>query len=169
MRLRNYLTEEVKPFIVIKTPQQCDEIELDNFVEMIEEQDEAGSISERDIKKYGAFLAFAYIDGDLASVSSIKKPYRAEIFEYADVPDDIDPDDYPYELGWSYTKPEYQRKGLNYKLWLELEKKIKGKGIFATARVYNKASLATLKKKGFKIIGEPVNMSVFDIHLLIRR
>jgi len=164
MRLKKFI-ELDDANIVIKPVSDCSKEEINMFFDMVDDANEA-YISKSDVKRYGKLLGFYYIDDDLAAVSAIKKPYRRRnTFENANVTED--PNDYPYELGWSYTKPEYQRQGISYKLSMTLIKKI-NTGVFATVRTTNNESIKNLIKRGFRKIGDPMDVGVFSIFLFIR-
>jgi RimJ/RimL family protein N-acetyltransferase len=166
MRLYSYITEaQVKGTIVIKKPSECTKDEILDFFEMVDEANEA-YISKGDVKKHGFLLGFFYADEGLVAVSAIKKPYRNDAFEYSGAEED--PDDYPYEMGWSYTLPKYQAKGIMYDLNNALLDKVKNHGVFATVRVDNIPSQKGLAKKGFRRVGEAMDYSVFDIYLMVR-
>lgn len=169
MRLHYYLVESQQITIDIKPIAKCTKEEIDAFFLMVDEAGQSYS-SRSDILENGIYLGFAYISNLIAGVAAIKEPYRKDdVFDAAEIdPDECDADDYDYELGWAYTDPKYQKKGINTMLYKALLNKVKGHGVFATVRSNNLASINGLKKMGFVQIGKEVDMSVFDIVLLVK-
>jgi RimJ/RimL family protein N-acetyltransferase len=88
-----------------------------------------------------------------------------EIFDRAGVPELSD--DYPYEVGFSFTDPSSRGKGYNTKLKKALFAKVHNRGIYATIRVNNVASITVNKKLGFKTVGEPYSGIVTDVQLMV--
>lgn len=166
MRLNNFLNESNNEKLIIKPSSEMKNKDYKSFYKLVDDGKEA-YVDLADIKEHGKIFAFYFIDNELAAVSAVKDDYRKEdIFDASETEED--PEDYKYEIGWFYTKPEYRRMGLNYKLFQALWKKTHS-GMFMTIRDTNKESLSSAKKYGFKITGIPIDVSVFDIVLLVKR
>jgi hypothetical protein len=115
-----------KQNIIIKSPNNCTKKELKDFEKLIIE---GKQVSEKGLFKKisnAKVLAFCYIDNEIASISAVKIPknsYREKVFRNAGVTGLVKK--YLYELGYSYTKPEYRGKGLNISCSKELLTKLK--------------------------------------------
>lgn len=86
-------------------------------------------------------------------------------FDKAGVEDEAD--NYPYEVGFSFTDPSSRGKGYNKILKKKLFDKVSNKGIYATIRVTNKESMAVNTKLGFEPLGQPYKGIVTDVQLMV--
>jgi GNAT superfamily N-acetyltransferase len=166
MRLNLFLNEAELGKLLVKHSSEMTKKEYKDFYVLVDEGGQA-YVTLSSIKKYGKLFAFYYIDDELASVAAIKDDHRKEdIFDASETEED--PDDYKYEIGWFYTKPEYRKLGLNTRLFKALWDRV-NHGLFMTIRINNKESLSNAKKYGFKKTGVPIDAGVFDIVLLVKK
>ena len=164
MRYQAFLNEENNNGIVIKKPLECTEDELDIFYDMVIDADQSYP-SEGDLKGKGVYLGFYYKDDEVIAISAIKKPYRSKtVFEMA--PEEAK--NYKYEMGWSYTLPEHQSKGIMHQLNTTLLNKVKGSGVFSTVRIDNKFSIKGLEKLGFTMLGPKIDGMVTNLYLMVK-
>jgi RimJ/RimL family protein N-acetyltransferase len=165
MRLSNFVFEQnMGVRIVIQRPYQCSKEEKDTFINLVlsgKQNTEMHVVSSFDNLVWVGIL---YEDGIIRAVSSLKDGDE-ELFYRAGVPDLAD--DYPYEVGFSFTDPTSRGKGFNTKLKKALFAKVGNRGIYATIRVNNTASLAVNKKLGFKNVGTPYRGLVTDVQLMV--
>lgn len=101
-------------------------------------------------------LAFARLDGALVGVGAIKRPYgshRGDVFKWAK--SDLDPKQFPFELGWVYVKPAAQGRRIASRLVEKLMPVLNGARVYATSRVNNYRMHSSLKRFGFKPVGVP--------------
>lgn len=165
MRLQNFVFEQnVGVHIVIQRPYQCSKEEKDTFINLVlsgKQNTEMHVVSSFDNLIWVGIL---YENGVIRAVSSLKEGDE-EIFERANVPELAD--DYPYEVGFSFTDPTSRGKGFNTKLKKALFSKVGNRGIYATIRVNNHASIAVNKKLGFKSVGIPYQGIVTDVQLMV--
>lgn len=165
MRLKLYISESEAGKMVIKRVEDCSRREIKDFYSLVDAGNEA-YISLGDVRSHGILLGFYYINNELASVSALKDDDRKDgIFNASGT--DEDPDNYDYEIGWSYTLPKYRRLGLNNKLYTALEDQVDGK-IYQTIRTTNAGSLGSAKKNGYRIVGDEIDVGVFNIYLLVK-
>ena len=152
MRLQNYLNEGFGMNIEVKKVSECSKAELQDFFKLVDLEKQAFT-SVATIKSKGSYLAFCHIDGTLAGISSLKKPFRVkDVFTKAGIPEMINK--VKYEIGWSVTLPEHRGKRINYLLHKELFEVAEG-DVFGTVRDNNTSSLALVKKLGMEQVGEP--------------
>ena len=163
MRLNTYLTESTTN-VIIKKPNQCTKEEKITFVDLVISGNQ--NREEHVLKTFRSlvYVGFLYENDEIMAVSSIKKG-RTISFEKAGVPDEAE--NYPYEVGFSFTSPKSRGKGYNTILKKKMFSKIKGYGVYATIRIDNKASLSVNKKFGFTELGEPYQGIVTDVKLLV--
>lgn len=165
MRLLHYINESsINGEIIIKKPSKCTKDEINTFYDLVREAGHAFP-SLNDIKKKAFLLGFYYLGNEIIAISSLKIPYRIDdVFDEAGV----DSTGYKYEMGWSYTIPEYQAKGIMFDLNMALLNKVQGK-VFATVRVNNEPSIKGLIKKGFVKVGNEWQGMVTKLALYVRK
>jgi RimJ/RimL family protein N-acetyltransferase len=165
MRLSNFVFEQnVGVRIVIQRPYQCSKEDKTTFINLVlsgKQNTESHVISSFDDLVWVGIL---YEDNVIRAVSSLKHGDE-ELFDRAGVPELAD--HYPYEVGFSFTDPTSRGKGFNTKLKKALFAKVGNRGIYATIRVNNKASLAVNKKLGFANVGKPYRGIVTDVQLMV--
>lgn len=90
------------------------------------------------------------------SVAAIKLPYdsyKRKIFGKAEIPDLAD--QYKYEFGWAYTKPDIREKGLMKRIMKKMMRDVGNQKVFATTKTNNRVMKHLLEKFGFRPEGEP--------------
>ena len=154
MRLLDYIIEKDENVrVVIKKPSECTPDEKKKFLELVLTGGQnVASYVKASFRKL-VWIGLLYEGEEIKAVSSIKTGRSELIFDAAGAEEDAD--DYPYEVGFSYTSESSRGMGYNQKLKKELFKKVGNKGIYATIRVNNKESAAVNIKLGFRKAGEP--------------
>ena len=153
--------------IKVIPPEECIVKEFYTFIDMVKAGGQnlnEGLVSR--VKK-AKYLGFYYLEEKLISISAIKTPtdsYIEYIFSNAglDIPDNI------LEKGWTYTLPDYRKRGYGLELGLKLIQKV-DTDLFATIRRNNGNIPRLLTRQGFKQEGKPFNgQAGFEV-LLFRR
>jgi hypothetical protein len=129
----------------------------------------AKNIQSRLSKVYSAILVYDN-KNNLIAIKSIKKAnpkYRDKIFAKAKADD---AQNYNYESGYSYVRPEFRRQGI-FNQMTELILKNFKHSLYATARQDNLAVIEGLRKFGFEVVGRPFksNRGKYNLILLIRK
>jgi hypothetical protein len=88
--------------------------------------------------------------------------YLKGVFKKAGV--SVSANEYPFELGYIITHPDFERRGLCQTLLNEFMPRVAGKAIFATSR--KPSMIHILGKHGFNKIGNTYDT---DLNLLIRK
>lgn len=150
--------------LVVLVPGDCSAKQLAEFRELAlagRQVDPAGL--ERRIRN-ALFLAFVYDEQRLVSIGALKIPtdhHRADVFRLAGVPDRAS--DFPVEMGWAYTIPEYRGRGLHRQVIGDLLSRT-GDNIFSTTKAANVPAL--LEGAGFTQTGSPYqNAQAETLHL----
>lgn len=148
------IINEVK--IEIKQPSNCSEKEISDFSEKAKKGGKVKSEGLVNRIKNCELLAFCYYKEILVGISAIKKPnpkYIKDIIYKAKINRTVE--DLPFEIGYSYTIPDFRRNGISRELKKELLKEMETrKGIiFSTTAI--KSSQNFLEEHGFKKVGEP--------------
>lgn len=164
MRLTHYLNEQNNINTFIKKPKECTPEEKKSFIDLVTSGNQNTPAHVRSSFNKLVWVGLLYEDGIIRAVSSLKKG-NPDIFERAQSEDD--PDDYPYEVGFSFTDPDSRGKGFNKTLKKELFDKVGNKGIYATIRVTNKESIVVNTKLGFRKSGIPYKGIVTDVQLWV--
>lgn len=141
--------------IEVKEPNSCTATETSSFYEEVKKGGKVmlHGLSER--IKNCELLAFCYHKGILIGVSSIKRPnpnYVAEIIKKTELDRKIE--DLTFEIGYSFTEPDYRRNGISKELKSKLLEQIKLRGgtIFSTTAI--KSSQNFLEETGFIKLGK---------------
>jgi GNAT superfamily N-acetyltransferase len=116
-------------------------------------------------------LALARKDGVLVGVSAVKRPYpthRRNVFKAAKA--DLLPDEFAFELGWVFVLPNARGLGFSGRLVAVLMPYVEAAHAYATSRADNASMHATLKRFGFKGVGEtyPSKQNDTPIQLFVR-
>lgn len=133
-----------KYFIEVESPKDCSKTELRAFAKLVREGGEVDDEVEGRIRE--AFkLGFVKYDGKIVGIAALKRrplPYRKARF--LDAATDLDPADYPIELGWIYMQPRHRKKGQTQRLLDALFEREESSGVYTTVRTLNAAMLAIL-------------------------
>lgn len=151
MRLEDYISESVD--IIVKKPADCTPEERKKFVDLVVSGGQNISSYVRSAFRNLVWVGFAYVDGEIKAVSSIKKGFVDDTFEAAGVEEVAD--DFSYEMGFSFTEEGSRKLGYSNQIKKELLKRVGNKGVYSTVRTNNKASIIAIKKLGFEPLGEP--------------
>jgi RimJ/RimL family protein N-acetyltransferase len=150
--------------ILVKKPSDCSPEEKETFISLVLSGNQNTPSHVKNSFKHLIWIALLYEGDVIRAVSSLKEG-NFEPFEKAGVEDEAD--NYPYEVGFSFTDPNSRGKGYNKQLKKKLFDKVNNKGIYATIRVTNKESMAVNKKLGFKPLGQPYEGLVTDVQLWV--
>lgn len=164
MKFKTYINEQNNIKILIVKPSQCTKEEKETFINLVTSGGQNVVSHVKSSFKKLIWVGLLYEDGDIKAVSSLK-PQNKEIFINANVEDEMNK--YPYEIGFSFTDPDSRGKGFNKKLKEKLFGKVGNKGIYATIRIDNKASISVNTKLGFKKLGKPWKGIVTDVQLWV--
>lgn len=158
-----YITESTVK-ILIKRPSDCTPKEKETFISLVLSGKQNTPSHVKNSFDDLIWVALLYDGNEIKAVSSLKEG-SFEPFEMAGVEDEAD--NYPYEVGFSFTDPSSRGKGFNKMLKKRLFDKVTDGGIYATIRVNNKESMAVNKKLGFKPLGQPYRGIVTDVQLMV--
>jgi RimJ/RimL family protein N-acetyltransferase len=154
MRLINYIIESDNNLeVFIKKPSECTPEERKRFLDLVNSGGQnVASYVKASFKKL-VWVGFLYVGEEIKAVTSIKTGRNEMIFDAADAEEDFN--DYPYEIGFSYTSEDSRGLGYNTILKKAIFKKVGNKGIYATIRVNNTASAIVNQRLGFRKAGVP--------------
>lgn len=144
--------------VVSKTPAECSDEELKQFADVLSE---GGQVTPNGLLsriKLAKVLGFAYLieSNELVGVSALKVPlesYWKNVETGAGVP--LPADEFPYEVGWLYVKPEYRGARGGQMLRYLLVQPVLGirAGAFATIRHDNAMPQRIISRYGFEHAG----------------
>lgn len=163
LRLNRYITESTVK-IFIKKPNDCSKEEKQSFIDLVVSGDQNTPSHVRNSFKRLIWVGLLYEDDEIKAVSSLKQG-NFEPFDKAGVEEEAD--NYPYEVGFSFTDPSSRGKGYNKLLKKKLFDKVGNKGIYATIRVTNKESMIVNTKLGFEPLGQPYKGIVTNVQLMV--
>lgn len=157
--------------LIGKSPADCSTEDFELFKALVVEggQVSAGKLNDR--IRASETLVFARVDDEIAGVTGLKNSsnsYRNRISKKSDV--DLSPKLFPYELGWVYVLPKFQRCGISLQMSNKALTYANGNGVFATSRTENHFMHRTLEKVGFKPAGKPYSSrnGLESVQLFIR-
>lgn len=141
--------------IEVKEPQNCTDTEISSFYEEVKKGGKVMLHGLIDRIKNCELLAFCYHKNALIGVSSIKRPnpnYVADIIKKAEINRKVE--DLTFEIGYSYTEPDFRRNGVSKELKSKLLEQMKSRTgtIFSTTAI--KSSQNFLEENGFKKLGK---------------
>lgn len=138
--------------MTIKKPTDCSKEELESFKKLVLEGGQVAANGLEKRIKNCKYLGLYYVDNELVGVSAIKKKDK-EVVKRALCKAQIITTDVPtLELGYSYTKPDFRRQGINKKINDGLLELVDGEKIYATTD--NDIMRKYLSNKGFKKVGK---------------
>ncbi|MEM5471470.1 GNAT family N-acetyltransferase [Hoeflea sp. AS60] len=136
--------------VVITAPNKCSGSELDQFAALVIVGGEVTEGIQARLKS-AYRLGFVVYEGEVVGTAAIKKPlvsYRRKVF--ANAQSNLDPSDFPYELGWIYLHEQHRRKGQISRLLEEMMPLTKNKAVFSTTRSDNAIMQELLKQLEFR-------------------
>jgi len=141
--------------IVAGKPAEFTDAERASFIELVRAGGEVGGqVLERNIASAQA-LVFLRQEGQVRGIAAVKCPllsYRKRIGRSAKA--ELSDADFPYELGYIFIVPAARGQKLSGPLVAKALELVPGSGVFATARIDNRAMRAALLKAGFRTAGE---------------
>lgn len=139
--------------IVVKPPKTCSDDELDQFsAKAVDGGATADGI--RDRVEHAFRLGFVVYDNNIVGTAALTKPaagYRTRAFKNAN--SELNPADYPYELGWIFLDVAHQMKGQMTRLIKDLLPAAKNTALFATTRTSNEIMREMLLQFKFSTTG----------------
>ncbi len=139
--------------VVVKKPSDCTSVELDAFEKLVVEGGEVTPHGLRQRIKQAAALLFVN-DGECIAVGAIKQPnqgYKEGVFLKAGIAEKSN--DFNYELGWLYVKPEARRKGLGHSLMQAVVAYLGSSSCYATTRENNDSMHYLFSQYDFSRLG----------------
>lgn len=139
----------------VKEPKRCTDTEISSFYEEVKKGGKVILHGLVDRIKNCELLAFCYHKNSLIGVSAIKRPnpnYVEDIIKKTEINRKVE--DLTFEIGYSYTEPDYRRNGISKKLKSKLLEQMKSRvgTIFSTTAI--KSSQIFLEENGFKKLGK---------------
>lgn len=142
---------------VAKSPNDCEEKELDNFENYVKQGGEVDDNGLRGRMMKAEWLLFLYDEnGILAGVAALKCPeegYKRNVFNKARSKEN--PDEFPFEAGWIYIKPEFRGNRFSHVLLEKIIELAGDKPLYATTREDNKPMKSTNIRYGLQQSGHP--------------
>lgn len=139
---------------IIKSPEECTNKELQQFVDLVCKGGEVESNGLRARVENAYKLIFIYLEEDCIAVGALKRPnnaYKARVFEKAGVPGYEDK--HSFEIGYLYTIEAFRGKGLAGKIMSSIDLISSGDLCFATTREDNAAMHYLFNKFGYNRLG----------------
>ena len=144
-----------KHTIVAQSPGDFGESEMQDFIAMVRAGGEVGDAVLEENVRNASCLVVVRQDACLVAVAALKNPkanYRKNIYTKTGVA--LDAHDFPFELGYIFVLPSARNQGIGLKLCNAALSRVRGKGIFATARTNNDGMHVILPRFGFSKIGK---------------
>jgi len=140
--------------VLIKSPRECSENEIDKFKKLVQEGGEVTGIGLRRRIEQAERLVFIVNENKCVAIGAIKNPnkdYKRKVFSKAGVTEKCN--QYKYEFGWLYVIPLERGKGLGHKIMNVVKKLIGSFGCYATTREDNDAMHHLLRQYSFVKLG----------------
>lgn len=141
--------------IIIKSPQECTENELEIFEELILEGGEVTGLGLRQRIDKAERLIFINNSHKCVAVGAIKNPdnsYKTRVFNKSSIPEKTD--EFMFELGWVYVVQSERENGLGRILMNAVTEILGGTGCYATTRANNNPMRRLLEQYSFKRLGD---------------
>jgi len=140
--------------ILVKSPKECSQEEIDQFVNLVNEGGEVdkGGLGERVGRARNLFFLK---NPSLVAVSAIKcfyQQYKNSIFQKAGCSDIAG--NYKFEIGWMYIKPESRRRGFGRNLLEAMMNQLKGISCYTIVGSDNHIMQHMLEIHGFNKVGK---------------
>ncbi len=141
--------------IIVKEPLQCTESEIDKFHELVLKGRKVDPNGLLNRIRNCEFLAFCYLKDNIIGISAIKKPsdtYIERVINSTKI--QRQPQELNFEIGYSFTEPDFRRNGISKTLKECLLNAMKSRSgiIFSTTAI--KSSQTFLIEQGFEQKGE---------------
>jgi predicted GNAT family N-acyltransferase len=154
---------------IIKKPQDCSTLELDEFISLVIEGGQVDNTGINNRVKNSLSLGFVYsAEKKLIAVAAIKIPtehYKSEVFRKSKTLENSS--EYFLELGWIYVSESYRGQGISQNLCSELIQNA-NQPTFATTACDNVPMQSVLVKLGFEKSGQPYLGNNRSLDLFLR-
>lgn len=148
------MIDPTAPVVNTMAPEELSEAELNAFVALVQESGEVSPIGLRGRVLRAHILAMALDSSGLLGVAGLKRPsahHRVEIEGGSQVR--IGSDEFAYELGWVFVKPQARRRGISLSLGEAILRHAVNTRVFSTSNTLRTAMHRTLTKLGFERVG----------------
>ena len=138
--------------INLRNPAECSNEDIQSFCKLVLDGDQVPGDGLSGRVKACLLLGFAYEGKELIAITAVKNPneqYKNGVFMNAGVPELSN--EYPYEIGYAFTKAAFRGKGIHQQLVLALIKACGAPNFYGTTKATNVPYI--LKKIGFKKTG----------------
>jgi predicted GNAT family N-acyltransferase len=152
--------------IEVKSPNDCNSEELNNFERIVVEAGQVQAVGFRDLMLNAYRLIFIKVNGKLVATGAIKVPresYKKDIFEKAGVSELLNK--YKYEIGWIFVSISQRRKGFSTEIVKALIEVISNHGCYATTKSNNIGMHTIFDKMCFEKLGNDYQSSNGDYNL----
>jgi len=157
------------PQILSKHPSNCSKVELDAFEKLVKQEGEVTSQGLRERILRAEWLVFTVEeDGTFSGISALKTPndsYKRNVFRKAGT--QLDPNDFPYEVGWLLVSPPFRGKKYSRPLLEEAIRLAGNEKLYATTRENNDRMRRTNRHCGLVDAGSPYTSEEGDYKLVL--
>ena len=141
----------------VKAPFECKDAEIAAFTALVTEGGKVDVAGLEERVNAAALLGFVYKGKELIGTAAVKNPldtYREQVANQANT--ELPKNQFPYEIGWIFVKPEFRNQAILQKLQMLLSNKAFAlhRGMFATTKEINKANIKYLEDSRFKKAGD---------------
>jgi GNAT superfamily N-acetyltransferase len=155
--------------VVVKTPSECSEEELDIFEALVMRGGEVTAVSLRGLLERAHRLIFLF-EGNktLAGIAALKAPnvgYKRKVFRKAG--SEEDPDDFAFEAGWIYVEEQFRGRKYSRLLLAEILRLAGESRVYATTRETNEAMRRTNLRVGLEQSGHPYRSDEGEYNLVL--
>lgn len=159
----------------IKKPLECSKLEIDKFHDFVVRGNKIKKTNLKNLRNRiinSELLGFCYLNDQIIGISAIKKPLKNYIINIIDSAKlDRDWGSLKFEIGYSYTEPNFRREGISSNLKYKLIDEMKNNYniLFSTTAILS--SQKFLLENGFKNIGvmydgeQDLNIKYFELKL----
>mgnify|MGYP000029125630 FL=1 len=151
---------------IVKEPNQCSEIEIEKFIQLVVEGGEVSTVGLRNRIKKAKNLIFIEQDSQCVAIGAVKVPnleYKNKVFMKAGVTQFTK---FMHELGWIYVTEAARGKGHGRNLVFSALRCIPG-ACFATTREDNESMHKLFNEFKFSKAGKPYKSQSGDHQLVL--
>jgi len=155
--------------VMVKTPSECSEEELDIFEAFVRRGGEVTAVNLCGRLERAHRLIFLF-EGTktLAGIAALKVPnvgYKRKVFKKA--ASEEDPDDFAFEAGWIYVEEQFRGRKYSQLLLTEVLRLAGDSRVYATTREANEAMRRTNLRVGLEQSGRPYQSDEGEYNLVL--